>query len=141
MARGWTEAKEVLIVAHFPDVKFEGGITSGSIDTMPVSGLILELRQCLYDTKYVKEYEQFKTMIVYPKDEHRQAQALGLLPKGYESLLAAMKRRKPQNKVANIKRHIEDTLIADGVDRMPKHLFERCAEVHYINLRGDGASW
>jgi hypothetical protein len=138
MARGWTEAKDVLIAAHLPDVKFEAHTSSSSVDALPVSTLILELRQCLYNTKHTDEYRDFKVMIQYPCDERRQAKALKL---GHKALLAAIFDRQQERKVKNIKRHIEDTLIADGVDAMPAWLYEQCEEIHYINLKGHGDLW
>lgn len=128
MAKGWNEAKDVLIAAHLPDVKFEGRITSGSIDSMPISGLVMELRRCLWGTKYQDEYEQFKKMVEFPCQLRKQAKAIGL-------------NSNSNNKAKNIKRHIEDTLIADGVERMPKWLYDKCDEVHYINLKGSGELW
>lgn len=137
MAKGWIEAKEVLIVAHYPDVKFEGHIISAT-DPAPISGIVLELRRCLWNTRYTSEYEQFRKLMLYPKDEHLQAIALDILPMGYESLLAVLQRRKAHNKLQSIKDHIENTLIADGVERMPGWLYDKCIEVHYINLREKG---
>lgn len=125
---GWQEAKEVLIVAHIPDCKFEGRIISGSIDSMPVSGFVLELKRCLWGTKFQKEYEQFLKMIECPCQERQQAKAIGIQPNSHR-------------KVKAIKRHIEDTLIEDGVNRMPSWLYEKCSEVHYINLKGNGGLW
>ncbi len=138
MARGWNEAKDVLIAAHLPDVKFEAHTSSSSVDALPVSTLILELRRCLYKTKHTDEYQDFLAMIQYPCDERRQAKALKL---GHKALLAAIFDRKQERKVKNVKRHIEDTLIADGVDAMPDWLYEMCEEIHYLNLRGHGGIW
>lgn len=138
MARGWNEAKDVLIAAHLPDVKFEAHTSSSSVDALPISTLILELRRCLYKTIHTDEYKDFLVMIQYPCDERRQAKALKL---GHKALLAAIFDRQQERKVKNIKRHIEETLIADGVDAMPAWLYEQCAEIHYINLRGAGSIW
>ena len=140
MAKGWIEAKEVLIVAHYPDVRFEGHVISAT-DPAPISGIVLELRRCLWNTRYPSEYAQFKKLMLYPKDERLQAIALDILPMGYESLLAVLQRRKARNQVRGIKEHIEDTLIAEGIERMPRWLFDKCAEIHYINLRGEGGLW
>lgn len=134
---GWTEAKEVLIAAHLPDVRFEMHTTSSAEDILPISMLVLELRRCLYNTKHTDEYKDFLAMIKYPCDESRQAKVLKL---GYKSLVDAVFGRK-QRKVKNVKRHIEDTLIADGVDAMPSWLYEMCEEIHYINLKGHGGIW
>ena len=123
-----SEVAEVLIAAHLPGCKFEGRIISGSIDTMPVSGLILELKRCLWDTKHVKEYEQFLKMVEFPNQERQQAKVIGLNPNSH-------------NKVKSIKRHIHDTLIDDGVEQMPAWLYHRCDEIYYINLKGVGELW
>lgn len=145
MALGWNEAKEVLIAAHLPDVKFKEHTSSSSVDALPVSTLVLELRRCLWGTRYVKEYTDFLKMIEYPCDNQQQTVAIGLQhPEiGYGRLMVAIrgKRTRPDNKVKNIKRHIEDTLIADGVDHMPTWLYEMCEEIHYINLKGCGELW
>lgn len=137
MARGWNEAKDVLIAAHLPDVRFEMHTTSSAEDILPISMLVLELRRCLYDTKHTDEYKDFLAMIQYPCDEARQAKVLKL---GYKSLVDAVFGKK-QRKIKNVKRHIEDTLIADGVDAMPSWLYEMCEEIFYINLRGHGGLW
>jgi len=133
----WNQAKLVLIAAHLPDVKFEAHTSSSSVDALPVSTLILELHRCLWGTKHVKEYEQFLLMMQYPCDEKRQAVAIGL---GHKSLMAAI-RGKERHKVKNIKRHIDETLIEDGVAAMPKWLFIQCQDVYYFNLKGAGEIW
>ena len=138
----WNQAKLVLIAAHLPDVKFEAHTSSSSVDALPVSTLILELHRCLWGTKHVKEYEQFLLMMQYPCDESRQAVAIGRPEAGYGRLLAAIRgRRRPENKIKNIKRHIEETLIEDGVAAMPKWLFIQCQDVYYFNLKGAGEIW
>jgi hypothetical protein len=128
------EAKAVLIAAHL-DMRFEGHITSGSIDSMPVSGLILELKRCLWPPehggtrkRFDVEYGQFLKMIEFPNQERQQAKALGI--PGYN-----------HKKVKSVKRHIEDTLIEDGVDRMPAWLWEKCEEIWDMNLKGGVELW
>ena len=145
MTREFDHAKAVLIAAHLPDVKFEAHTSASSADILPVSVLILELRQCLYHTKHVDEYADFLKMMQYPCDEQRQAVAIGLQrPEiGYNRLLIAIrgKRTKPNNKVKNIKRHIEETLIVDGVNAMPGWLYYQCRDIYDINLDLHGDLW
>jgi hypothetical protein len=141
----WDRAKQVLIAAHLPDVKFEAHMSASSVDALPVSSLILELRRCLWDTKHVDEYADFLRMIAYPCDERRQAVSIGLQrPEiGYGRLMVAIrgKRTRPNHKVKNIKRHIEETLITDGVNAMPGWLYSQCDEIFELNLKGHGDLW
>ena len=133
----WTQAKQVLIAAHLPDVKFEVHTSSSAVDAMPVSTLIFELRRCLWNTKHVNEYKDFLAMIQFPCDDARQAKAIKL---GHKSLLSAIC-GKDRHKVKNIKRHIDETLIEDGVVAMPKYLFIQCQDVYYFNLKGAAEIW
>ena len=135
MTTTYAQAADVLIAAHLPDVKFEGRIISGSIDTMPISGLILELRRCLWGVDfcgtrkmYDQEYEQFIKIMGCPPIDCQQAVALGL-PYG------------SGNKVKSIRQHIKDTLITDGVARMPVWLFNKCEMIWEDNLRGHVRLW
>jgi hypothetical protein len=121
-----SQVKLVLIAAHLPDCVFEGGFISGSIDSMPVSGVILELKRCLWDTKYVEEYNQFITLMKYPQWEERQAKALGI-----ESV----------EKVPNVKRHIDETLIEDAAYRMPQWLANKSLDIYDLNLKGASEIW
>ena len=137
MATKWSEARDVLIAAHLPDVRFEMHTSSSAEDVLPVSMLVLELRRCLYNTKHPGEYEDFLAMIKYPCDEARQSKALNL---GHKCLIDAVFGKK-QRKIRSVKRHIEDTLIAEGIDAMPSWLYDMCEEIYYINLQGHGELW
>ena len=131
------EVAEVLIAAHLPGCMFEGRITSGGIDFGPVNDLILDIKRCLWSVEfggtrkqYDKEYEQFLILCDYPCQLRNQAIVLGLDPDNN------------RKKVKSIKQHIQDTLIEDGVDRMPSWLFYFCYDAIWgINLKGHGDIW
>jgi len=122
------QVKLVIIAAHLPDCKFEGGFISGSIDSMPVSGLVLELHRTLWGTTYTQEYRDFLKLMENPQKLRRQAISLGLSPESH-------------NKVKNIKRHIDETLIEDAVYRMPQWLSDKAIEVYELNLKGEDELW